>query len=459
MKQVPIEPQPNFEKAWQNAFQNAELMPPDSEQIWRAVAYTLPKPTPIHRQLWFRVAGVAASVAVFVGVSLYIGTPPATHTQKVTETPQAQVLVRTSPNSEESLTTQKYTKPLNATPKANPTAQSKHPDNAYQNKNEMMNLTAKPTAPKQNPKAENAKASPVTEGSGTNTESNTTATNEQKLLLLPILWAEQTAQPQLVAGKMVLPMVVVVNQETKQTNAPKDSPKLAWWGGIQAYYTLSNLNFRLEDVNQQNSYPLVKQNNPNLNFVVLDSSKLAENLQNKHWTSSASINVEFGRNIGKHFSVASGFFYSQVAHSVENYIGISTNIGALGGAITYNAVQTHLSEQRLSVPLRLVYESGGKFGYQASVGLTADFALNRQLRHNSNSFSDPTLYVTYNLGEPQSIGASALAGIGFYYALTEHLQFNTEFNARQSLNSSTNSAHLKTFPTLLGVGLGVRYKF
>lgn len=462
----------NVEDLFRSAFENASLEPPRKEDMWAAIQSAVqnkPAPViPIFRTRWFKVS-IAASIVLLLGAFYYFSASNSPQeslniTNKIADTEQnvdtqkieKQSVENDNTSLHKDVTVSKYrqnnaigsdnnTKPdviLSEQPKKlavrkeNVTTIAKNKDEA---KTELVE--------KQDSKSVVAAVIPnKIEGE------QAFAGVQYEIMEIVALASPEIVIPFATEKQPILQLVAIIQpsiaiEKTKTTNT--------LWVGFSGFYNSYKPNFQFNTPDLPS--PFIKGKLSSINFS--DSSNVAKDIrENMAINSSLSLNIDFGKVIGKYWFVRSGLSFSSTSYSVNSPViellaePNPTNPTVLGKtkvvANTINSATTVIN-----IPIQFGYQSDKKgLNYFVGGGLSADILLN-------NSLTSTYSPAVYDFGNYKALNMSIMGNAGLLYNITSQFSTLVEFNYRRSLTSVSDAAHYSSNPQWIGVGVGIRKKF
>ena len=309
--------QHNVEDLFRSAFEDASLEPPHKEDMWAAIQSAVQTPhkpvIPIFRTNRFKIS-IAASVALLLGVLYYAGN---TNNSVVSE-PQASNLPIGTPSNEQNVEKQ---------------------ENSL--KNEDSNIANQSTKHKSDTKSdlvgkEQIKQESNTEKINAATTNNTNSVEKQdsKVAVIAIIPAKLEEEKAFVSVRYEIKEIIPLNPEIiipfsiekqpilqliavvqPKVEVEKTQSENTFWIGFGGFYNSykPNLQFNSSDLPS----PFVKGKLSSINFS--DSTNVAKNMrENMTINAAISLNIDFGKMIGKHWFVRSGLNFSSTSFSVNS---------------------------------------------------------------------------------------------------------------------------------------------
>ncbi len=471
--------QNNMEDLFRSAFEDASLEPPHKEKMWGMIANAIPKPPiPIYKMAWFRVSGIAASIALLLGVFYFLNDKP-TPISYTDETGKPAIVENTQKNTE-NIKKDKKNEVISAIP--NPAEKQKSSeqienqlstakDNLPQNtesklieKNENLATSLKKVSKSQ----ENAKENVVNNEAvpaekkiaekeiSTQKDKNPAiiASNTEEKAAEKIVFEVQEifvltpeiAFPQALLQPPTIQLVVVSKVEVAPEKVKIENP---YWVGFGGFYNAYKPNFQFNAPDLPS--PFVRSINDVSRFP--QNMNVAKSMRDSITINPAlSVNIDFGKLIAKNLFIRSGINFSSVRYSINStVVDKSANVALASVILTPNTVENMTAS--LHIPVQFGYQSNGKgLNYFVSGGFSTDILLNNSL---TNTYSP----AVYDFGTYKTLNISALGSAGLLYNIAPRFSALIEVNYRRSLTSVYDSPHLQSRPQWIGFGIGLRQKF
>jgi hypothetical protein len=454
----------NVEDLFRSAFEDASLEPPHKEDMWEAVQSAVqnsPTPVvPIFRTNRFKVS-IAASVVLLLGVLYYFG-----KTESAVNGEQAgEIVTETKENTQNSGKQKNALGNKDEIGVADNSKQSKankEVENSVLNTKPIQSATSEITTDANTTLKEkiNAVLVPTIDTSEKKEEKIAAAIGKEEAFTLvryEIREIIALASPEIIVPfslekQPILQLVAVIQPKTEGEKAKSEN---TFWIGFGGFYNTYQPNFQFNTADLPS--PFVKGKLNSINFA--DSSNVARDIRENMTVSSAiSLNIDFGKVIGRHWFVRSGFNFSSTTYTVNSPViellsdPNSANPVLLGRSKAYaNTINSATSV--INIPVQFGYQSDRiGFNYFASGGITTDILLN-------NSLTNTYAPAIYDFGNYKSINLSVTGSVGLLYNFTSQFGALVEFNYRRSVASVYDSPHFSSKPQWTGVGVGIRKKF
>ncbi len=457
----------SFEDHFKDVFAEAELTP--LPKVWQGVASQLGEDDTV-RPLYIRWGKTAVAAMLLIGSLVYLApkfTNPSTDTVKQNATPKENTpTLNTLPTEDSALGEQQSAKTLGpvtdnglnpetvqsteATKGPKVDVPSRRPARAddlpkeFNGQKGYRNGMDKKRAGQTGAKIAGAVPAPLVQG--------------EPVLPNPQATDAQTASPLLLAKvrrlsvdlKNTFPLASLNPQKvTLAQPTVKEVPTHQWWIGAGATYNAYRPNF--SSINS--TVPSVYATSLRAGDASFGNTKLGELNQQLIAGSTVGFGLDFGRKLGKHWSVSTGLIYT------VNQFQVSTVITQ---TISNNAVsRTNLIDNTLtsrtsyvSVPLRVwVGSSRPGLNYRASAGLLGNVLVQNSLT------SQEQVFVSYDLGTYRPFHFSAMGSAGLGYTFSPKWGIYADVNYNRALQSVYSTDKLGATPHWIGLSFGALYHF
>ena len=415
---------PKMETVLQAIFENAELSP--SDKVWDNIAKQIsPKPKK-PRLLWW-TSGIAASVAITLGAIWFNSLPQTDNNEQVDNTHHKNSVKITE----------------------NSAGIDRKPPVIIQNSSEQGTTNNNPT-PKivlADKKIKNVETHILPSvGSEKHQKQDVTTSQTAEITRLSLQYVD-VLMPFELDVPVDLSLKDVKTQKIENLvvqNSSQTTKK--WWVGVSTSYQFYNPNFVLSENALQT--PSIFLSNPSI-----ENSLIGQALQqNIRFTEATEIGIEFGRKLGSHFGIQTGFYRNVVAYEVNTVI-----LQKIVSNAQSNGEKTHKDVLKvrnvlIGIPIGVRYESQKEgFNYAVLGGLQTDFFVSQE--HESQ-----LEFVKYAFPANQ-ISLSAWGGVELAYKISPNWQIGTEISYRQHLQSIYQGQDLVSKPTRTALRLGIRYNF